>query len=171
MTIGSLARFALLGLSLLLTASDSDRLVQPAPANVLIITLDTTRADVLAAYGGTIVETPAIDRLAREGTVFEQASTSVPLTLPAHASLFTGLFPHHHRVHDNTDVPLDGHYPTLAEVFRAKGVHSAAFVASAVLDSRRGLARGFDTYSEGHTPRPSSRLRRRADVVASEAID
>ena len=72
--------------------------------NVLIVTLDTTRADYLPAYGYTKLETPALDRLSREGTVFEQATTSVPLTLPAHCTIFTGLFPPHHRVRDNARV-------------------------------------------------------------------
>lgn len=151
----------------LLSLSDG-RATQPRPRNVIVITLDTTRADVLTAYGGAKVETPALDRLAREGIVFDQATTTVPLTLPAHSSLFTGLFPFHHGVRDNTDPPLDKKHTTLGEVLRANGMHSAAFVASAVVGSRRGLARGFDVYSEGAASR--GRLRRPANLVVDEAI-
>src|SRR4029453_4206896 len=86
------------------------------PRSVVIVTLDTTRADALAAYGGTNVETPALDRLAHEGVVFEQATSPVPLTLPAHCSLFTGLFPPHHGVRANVDPPLGDSYTTVAEV-------------------------------------------------------
>ena len=147
----------------------SDRDTRPQrPTNVIIITLDTTRPDVLAAYGGAKVETPALDRVAREGIVFDQATTPVPLTLPAHTSLFTGLFPVHHGVHDNTDPPLDKKHTTLVELLHSSGMHSAAFVASAVVGSRRGLARGFDRYSEGDASR--GRLRRAANVVVDEAI-
>jgi len=141
---------------------------RPQPRNVIVITLDTTRADVLTAYGGAKVETPALDRLAREGIVFEQATTPVPLTLPAHSSLFTGLFPYHHGVRDNTDAPLDTKHRTLAELLHSSGMHSAAFVASSVVGSRRGLARGFDAYYEGAASR--GRLRRSANLVVDEAI-
>ena len=121
---------------------------EPRPIrNVLIVTLDTTRADYLPAYGYTKLETPALDRLAREGTVFEQATTSVPLTLPAHCTIFTGLFPPHHRVRDNADRALDAGQITLAEVLHARGMRTGAFVGSVVVGHDRGLAQGFDTYS------------------------
>jgi arylsulfatase A-like enzyme len=148
-------------------ASDS-RLKGLRPRNAIIITLDTTRADVLAAYGGVNVETPALDRLAREGIVFDQATTTVPLTLPAHTSLLTGLLPQHHGVRDNTDPALDRKYETLAEALHSTGVRTAGFISSAVLGSRRGLAQGFDKYSEGQTVSP--RLRRPANLVVDEAI-
>lgn len=144
---------------------------QPRVQNILIITLDTTRADVLPAYGGVNLETPALDRLAREAVVFEQASTSAPLTLPAHCSLFTGLFPPHHEVRDNADAPLGDAKVTLAEVLHASGLRSAAFVASAVLGARRGLAQGFDTYSDGQQAPFNARLRRRGNVVVDEAVE
>ncbi len=137
--------------------------------NVLIVTLDTTRADVLTLYGRDTVETPALDRLSREGVVFEQATSPVPLTLPAHASLFTGLFPPHHGVRDNVDSPLGDAHTTLADVLRENGLRTAAFVSSAVVDSRRGLAQGFDTYSDGQNGNRNPRLRRPANVVVDEA--
>src|SRR4029453_5761773 len=117
--------------------------------NVVIVTLDTTRADLFSAYGGRQVETPALDRLARDGVVFEQATSTAPLTLPAHCSLFTGLFPPHHGVRDNVDPPLGDSYTTVGEVLRENSVRSAAFVGSMVVGARRGLAQGFDTYSDG----------------------
>lgn len=137
--------------------------------NVLIVTLDTTRADLLAAYGSNKVETPALDRLSREGVVFEQATSPVPLTLPAHASLFTGLLPPHHGVRDNVDSPLGDSYTTLAEVLRENGARTAAFVGSAVVDGRRGLAQGFDIYSDGQHGNRNPRLRRPANMVVDEA--
>ena len=146
------------------------RNASPVVRNVVIVTLDTTRADLLSAYGGTQVETPALDRLAREGVVFEQAMSTAPLTLPAHCSLFTGLFPSHHGVRDNVDPPLGDSYTTVAEVLRDNAVRSGAFVGSAVVGARRGLAQGFDTYSDGQPAQPN-RLRRPADVVVDEAID
>jgi choline-sulfatase len=137
---------------------------------VLIITLDTTRADLLPVYGGTSFQTPALDQLARAGIVFEQATSSVPLTLPAHCSLFTGLFPMHHGVRDNADAPLADVRVTLAEALHVHGIDSAAFVASAVVGARRGLAQGFGHYSDGHGVRPDARLRRPANVIVDEAL-
>lgn len=160
--------FVLLVLAPILWSSDAQ---QPSHGvrNVLIVTFDTTRADVLAGYGSNKVETPALDRLAHEGVVFEQATSPVPLTLPAHASLFTGLFPPHHGLRDNVDSPLADSYTTLAEVLRGNGARTAAFVGSAVVDGRRGLAQGFDTYSDGQQENRNPRLRRPANVVVDEA--
>src|SRR5262245_36160477 len=85
------------------------------PANLLVITLDTLRADRLPAYGFNGVDTPTLDRLAAEGVVFEEASSAVPLTLPSHATLFTGLYPPRLGVRDNAGAPLGAEYTTLAE--------------------------------------------------------
>lgn len=145
--------------------------VTPRPlAGVLIVTLDTTRADRLPAYGFTGVATPALDRLSREGTVFEQAVSVAPLTLPSHCSLFTGLFPMHHLVRDNADPPLDRAWTTLAEVLRTNGYQTAAFVGSAVLHADRGLARGFDVYMDGQRAAAEISLRRSAAAVVDEAV-
>jgi choline-sulfatase len=118
------------------------------PTNLVIVTLDTTRADRLSAYGFQSVSMPALDRLAREGVVFRQAMTVTPLTLPAHCSLLTGLYPPHHGVRDNADPPLDPAHLTLAEFLHGRGLRTAAFVAARVLASDRGLARGFDVYRD-----------------------
>lgn len=114
--------------------------------NVVVITLDTTRADHLGAYGSTNVETPHLDRLAREGVVFEQAMTTAPLTLPAHSSIFTGRFPPEHGVRDNGGFFLAPEQATLAESLKERGYRTGAFVAAFVLDSKWGLDQGFDTY-------------------------
>ena len=120
---------------------------RPRPLNVVIITLDTTRVDRLSPYGYMDVSMPALERLAREATVFNQAVSVSPLTLPAHASVFTGRLPPQHGVRDNADRPLAAAQTTLAEVFKAHGFRTAAFVGAAVLDRERGLAQGFDVYS------------------------
>jgi choline-sulfatase len=138
--------------------------------NVLIVTLDTTRADYLPPYGYTNLETPALDRLAREGTVFEQATTSVPLTLPAHCTIFTGLFPPHHRVRDNADRTLDRSQTTLAEVLRARGMRTGAFVGSIVVGQNRGLAQGFDTYSAPSPIGLRERNRRPGQRIVDDAL-
>lgn len=114
--------------------------------NLVIVTLDTTRADHMGAYGAKDVETPVFDRLASEGVLFEQAVAVAPLTLPAHSSLFTGKFPPEHGVRDNGGFFLGPDQVTLAEVLKGRGYKTGAFVAAYVLDSKWGLDQGFDTY-------------------------
>jgi len=138
--------------------------------NVLIVTLDTTRADYLWAYGSAYVETPALDRLAREGIVFEQATTSAPLTLPAHCTLFTGLLPPHHHVRDNADRALADTQTTLAEALRTRGMRTAAFVGSIVVGQDRGLTQGFDTYSAPTATGVREGNRRPGQVVVDDAL-
>jgi arylsulfatase A-like enzyme len=143
-----------------------------APPNVIVITLDTTRADRLAPYGFMDAPMPALEQLANEGAVFLQASSVAPLTLPAHASLFTGLLPPHHGVRDNADPPLADGTTTLAETLRARGYRTGAFVASVVLDRDRGLAQGFETYHgvTASTDSGASGRQRRADAVIDDAL-
>lgn len=114
--------------------------------NLVVITLDTTRADRIGAYGGTRVETPHLDRLAAEGVLFEQAMTTAPLTLPAHATMFTGRFPPVHGVRDNGGFFLGPDELTLAERVKANGYATGAVVGAYVLDSKWGLDQGFDSY-------------------------
>ncbi len=128
--------------------------VVPAPAsgaNLVLVTVDTLRADHLPAYGYGMVEAPAISRLASEGLRFAAAFTPAPLTLPSHSSLFTGLLPVNHGVRDNGGFHLDVRHATLAETLKKEGYATAAFVSAFVLDSRWGLARGFDTYFDEFT--------------------
>jgi arylsulfatase A-like enzyme len=142
------------------------------PINVVVITLDTTRADRLSPYGLMDSPMPGLERLAREGVVFDQATSVAPLTLPAHASLFTGLLPPAHGVRDNADQALDAAHVTLAEILRGRGFRTAAFVASVVLDADRGLAQGFDRYAS--VPADARRIaparQRRADDVIADAL-
>ena len=145
---------------------------QVRATDVVIVTLDTTRADYLSAYGAGRVGTPNLDRLAAEGVVFEQAMSVAPLTLPAHCSLFTGLLPPRHGVRDNAGDSLAADHGTLAKVLHARGFETAAFVGSLVLGAGRGLDVGFDVYHDGITKgRPSiGSLQRPADYVIDEAL-
>jgi len=121
----------------------------PRPAtrlNLLLVTLDTTRRDRLGAYGGAGGATPAFDRIAREGVLFQHAVAAAPLTLPAHATLFTARNPPAHGVRDNGGFVLRAEETTLAERLKAAGFQTGGFVGAYVLDRRWGIAQGFDTY-------------------------
>src|SRR4051794_12998256 len=120
--------------------------VRPADLNLLIVTLDTTRADRIHAYGFDGVETPNLDRLAHDGVLFEQAISSAPLTLPAHSSIFTGTFPPAHGVRDNGGFFLDEAQTTIAERLQAAGFSTGGFVGAYVLDHKWGIAQGFQAY-------------------------
>jgi choline-sulfatase len=114
--------------------------------NILLITLDTTRPDHLGCYGYTKAVTPNIDALARRGVRFDDAVTTVPLTLPAHASILTGLRPFRHGVRTNGGYRLAPEHLTLAEHLDSNGYATAAFVSCFVLDRRFGIGQGFATY-------------------------
>jgi choline-sulfatase len=116
-------------------------------ANVLVVSIDTLRRDHLAPYGAPF-ETTAASRLAREGVVFEHAVSHIPVTLPSHSSMFTGLYPPRHGVRDNGGFVLPPSATTLAERLRERGYETAAFVGSYVLASRWGLAQGHETYDD-----------------------
>lgn len=114
--------------------------------SVILITIDTLRADRLSSYGSDRVATPHIDRFAAEGIRFANASSTVPFTLPAHSSIMTGLYPPSHGVRENVGYVLAPELVTLAERFRDGGYRTGGFVSAFVLDARWGIARGFDTY-------------------------
>jgi arylsulfatase A-like enzyme/predicted Zn-dependent protease len=114
--------------------------------NVLLITLDTTRADHLPAYGYKNVKTPGLDRLADTSLIFDDAIAQVPLTLPSHTSILTGQLPVGHGVRDNEGYLVDPKATSLAAILKAGGYTTAAFVSAFVLDSRFGLNQGFDSY-------------------------
>lgn len=122
--------------------------VHPGAENLLLVTLDTTRADHIGAYGCVSAETPTVDRLAREGVRFERCFTVSPITLPSHASLLTGLYPFHHGVRMNGTHNLPANVPTLAGALAARGFTTGAVVSAMVLDSRHGLDRGFQIYDD-----------------------
>lgn len=119
-----------------------------APRHVLLVTLDTIRADRIGAYGCSQARTPVLDALAAGGIRFSRAQSPVPLTLPAHASIITGTYPTFHRVRNNGSYRLPPQAETLAEILKRRGYLTAAFVSSFVLDSRFGLDQGFDVYSD-----------------------
>jgi len=116
--------------------------------NVLIITLDTTRADRLGCYGFNLAHTAAIDQLAREGVRFSDAIGAAPITMPAHSSIFTGLYPTAHGVRDNGAYALGADAVTLAERLHDAGYTTHAFVSALVLNRRYGLNQGFETYDD-----------------------
>lgn len=123
---------------------------------IVIISIDTLRADRLPAWGYSRVETPAIDTLVRDGVRFSSAWSHVPLTLPAHASMFTGLLPGEHGVRDNLGYRLDAETPTLARLLQEKGYATAGMVSAWVLREESGIANGFQTWDDGLDPRPGA---------------
>jgi len=149
--------------------------IDPRELNVVLITIDTLRADRLGCYGADRIETPAIDRLAREGIRFSNAATTVPFTLPAHSSIMTGTYPPYHGVRENVGYVLSERLPTLASVLATGGWQTAGFVSAFVLDSRWGIDRGFDRYfdefdpTEMETPNLASVQREGRETIA-EAI-
>src|SRR5215470_12566118 len=126
----------------------TSRKVAVTTPSVLLITLDTVRADHIGCYGYSRIETPAIDRLASDGVRFENAYTLVPITLPSHAVILTGTYPMFSGVRDFTSPPLPANVPTLAEMLHRHGYHTAAFVGAFVLDSLWGGNRGCGGYGE-----------------------
>ena len=142
------------------------------PASVLLVTIDTLRADRVGVYGDAAARTPRLDALAREGTLFEAAFSPVPLTLPAHATLFTGLLPPQHGVRGNGSFALEPGPPTLAEALKRRGLATAAFVGGFPLARRFGLDRGFDVYDDAMERAPGLHFdfaERRADRVVAAA--
>ena len=145
--------------------------------NVILITIDTTRADRMGFLGSSLGLTPHLDTLAKQGIVFTRAYAHVPLTSPSHATILTGTYPQFNHVTDLGDA-LGKDLPDLPAILRQHGYATAAFVASAVLDPQAtapGFDRGFDTYDAGfHQQAPGESrygsIERRADVVIDHAI-
>ena len=161
----------------LTAAACTEREAAPQPAtaeNVVLITIDTLRADRVGVYGATDVATPHLDRLARDGAFARHVTAHVPLTRPSHVSIFTGLYPAEHGIRDNVSPALESDVPLLAERFKANGRTTAAFVASVVLTRQSGLARGFDHYSDRFDigeddARFLNTIQKRGDEVTAEA--
>jgi arylsulfatase A-like enzyme/Tfp pilus assembly protein PilF len=116
--------------------------------NVLLISIDTCRADYLSCYGYPRRITPNIDTVADEGFLFENAVTPIPLTLPAHSSMLTGTTPLYHGIHDNLNYQLGQSNVTLAEILKNNGFTTGAIISGFVMDSQFGLDQGFDTYND-----------------------
>jgi choline-sulfatase len=145
------------------------------PPDVFLVTIDTLRADHVHCYGYDKIQTPALDGLANDGFRFAQAFTPSPLTNSSHTTILTGLLPSSHGVTDFA-VPLDESHPTMAELLKARGYKTAAFIGAIILDSHAlapGLDRGFDFYdnfpADSKSKSPWDRLERRGMVVVQHA--
>ena len=160
------------------TAARFSDLVEAGQAsgfNVLLVTLDTVRADRIGCYGHELAETPTIDSLVERGVRFDDAVASAPITLPSHATILTGLSPLSHGVHDNGRYRLADEHVTLAEVLSSHGYDTAAFIGCFVLDARFGLDQGFDVYDfevseSGHRPEMPDFNERSASDVTDAAV-
>ncbi len=144
--------------------------------NVLLVTIDTARQDRFGCYGYPLAKTPTIDALAAGGVQFDEALATVPLTLPSHATILTGLSPLGHGVHDNGIDALGPEPSTLPETLKKNGYDTAAFIASFVMDARFGLDRGFDLYDfeismAGYRPQMVDFNERPANEVTDAAIN
>lgn len=135
-------------LLLLLFVLACHRAEVPSRPHVILISIDTLRSDHLPAYGYRGIATPGIDRLAADGVVYERAFSHVPLTLPSHASIFTGLLPAHHGVRDNAAFRLGEKTPTIATMLRAHGYATGGVVSAYVLRSATNISSGFDAYDD-----------------------
>jgi arylsulfatase A-like enzyme/Tfp pilus assembly protein PilF len=145
----------------------------PDAKSVVLVTIDTLRADHVGAYGASFAETPTLDALARAGVRFETAIAAAPITLPSHASLLTGMDPPAHGVRHNGTFKLAPELTTLAERFQAGGWATGAFVGAVVLKARYGLDQGFDVYDDeirGEKAAPGGFAERPAVEVVDAAL-
>ena len=148
-------------------ATPAPRVAIPAPAkpNLVLITMEATRADHLGCYDDSQAKTPALDALAREGVWFSKAFAVAPMTLPSHASIFTGLYPPRHGVRDDSGARLQESETTLAEHLKSQGYATAASIGAHLLSEDSGLRQGFDSTAE---PKDASR---NAAFVVDDAIE
>ena len=145
----------------------------PGSVNFLLITIDTIRSDHIGCYGYQKIKTPHMDQLAQRGILFENAFTPVPITLPSHASILTGMYPTFHGIRNNGTYALSDADVTLAELLKSKGYVTAAFVSAYVLDKRFGLDQGFDVYNDDLSNSPEERFlytERRAEATTKAVI-
>jgi len=142
----------------------------PAIRRIVLISIDTCRADHLSCYGYEQPTTPRIDALASEGTRFSHAIAPVPMTLPSHCTMLTGVNPPTHGVHDNFEFRLADANVTLAEILAEHDFATGAFVSTFVLDERFGLAQGFDTYDDDVNNGGVHGNERRADATTEAAL-
>jgi choline-sulfatase len=147
----------------------------PQQTPVLLITIDTLRADHLGCYGARSVRTPAIDALAAQGVRFERAMAQVPITLPSHTAILTGTYPMYNGEHDFTSPTLPENVGVVAQAFERQGYVTAAFVSAFVLNSSWGLNRGFRTYDDHFGPqqfemRNPANIERRADETVGRLL-
>jgi choline-sulfatase len=169
-------RLLALGLAAGLVACHPSPAAPRAARHVVIVTIDTLRADRLGCYGARDVATPRLDRIAASGALGVEASAHVPLTRPSHVSLFTGRLPTEHGIRDNVSPAVVPRVPLLAELFRANGFATGAFVSSVVLDSQSGLDRGFDVYADRFEGRRGdaqflNTVQKKGEDTIAEAVD
>ncbi len=168
---GRAVRYAVFLIGLVFAAGVVEAAARP---NVLLITVDTLRADRLGCYGYALARTPNIDALADEGVLFDDATTTAPITMPAHASIMTGLLPPAHGVRDNGAYMLADEHWTLAEAMKDHGYRTGAFVSAVVLGRRYNLVQGFDVYDDALWAEDEPRLfmirDRPANRTAEKAI-
>lgn len=140
--------------------------------DVLLVTIDTVRADRVGCYGYPLAQTPTLDALAQVGRRYDRAYAPVPLTLPSHATMLTGLEPWNHGVRGNGEAVLEARHDTLAEIFQRAGYATGASVAAFVTSRRWGLDQGFDAYHDRLPVRAGSpwRLERPAEEVVDDAL-
>src|SRR5688500_6901975 len=144
-----------------------------ARPNVLLVTLDTTRADRIGAYGHALAETPVLDRLAREGIRFADATSPSPLTAPAHAAMLTWQYPGRLGIRNNGSAPIPDSAVTLAESLRGAGYRTGAFIGAFVVDRAYGFAQGFDVFDaafEGFRHEIKGQVQRPAGRVVDPAL-
>ncbi len=146
---------------------------EPDPPNLLLVTIDTLRADRLGCYGSSRVRTPVIDRLAASGILFGRAFAHTPLTLPSHADILLGTTPLQHGVHDNGNFKVPEELPNLATFLKENGYATGAFIGAFPLDARFGLDRGFDVYDQNYgsgTGLDFNFVERSAEAVVAAAL-
>jgi choline-sulfatase len=141
-----------------------------AHPNLLLITLDTLRADHVGAYGAAQAKTPRLDGLAARGVRFEHAEAAVPLTGPSHATILTGQYPPVHGVRDNVAFALGEKHRTLAEMLREKGYRTGGFVGAYTVAGAFGFGQGFDVFHENFKEGAGAGAQRRGNEVADDAI-
>jgi arylsulfatase A-like enzyme/cytochrome c-type biogenesis protein CcmH/NrfG len=155
--------------------ANSDSVPPLRPVNLVVVTIDTLRADRVRCYGNTGIETPALDALAQRGVLFENAVAQSPLTPPSHASIFTGTNPNVHRVRNTGGFALQATPVPLASILQTQGWDTAAFIGASVLKKASGFNRGFGVYDD-QMPKAEKSLEeieypeRRASVVVDHAI-
>ena len=144
-----------------------------ADLNVILITIDTLRADHVGSYGGNRASTPVLDALAAQGVRFDHCVSQVPLTLPSHVSLLSSTYPLYNQVRDNGAFRVPQALPLLSEVLQARGMETAAFIGAFVLHGKWGLNQGFSTYSDrfdmGRYGKILLQNEKRADEVLGDA--
>lgn len=155
-----------------LVAASAVQAAEPAPQAapaIVLVSLDTTRADHLGAWGYAHARTPNLDALARRGVRFARCDTAAPITLPSHATILTGRYPPRHGVRDNAIFDLPASETTVAEVLAARGFETAAVVSATVLARHYGLAQGFARYDDRLGPGAAA-VERRADGTTDAAL-